>query len=69
VEIAPSILSAGHTFIAGTIDNVTRLRAELVRRGLASVEIEVDGGVGPENIRLPDTPHTTMGSRDHPRAS
>ena len=39
------------TFIAGTIDKVSRLRAELVRRGLEHVEIEVDGGVEPENIR------------------
>ena len=30
---------------------MARLRAELVRRGLEHVEIEVDGGVGPENIR------------------
>ena len=41
----------GQTFIAGTIAKVARLRAELVGRGLEHVEIEVDGGVGPENIR------------------
>ena len=41
----------GQTFIAGTIDKVARLRAELVRRGLEHVEIEVDGGVGAENVR------------------
>jgi hypothetical protein len=41
----------GRAFIAGTIDKVSRLRAELVRRRLEHVEIEVDGGVGPENIR------------------
>ncbi len=41
----------GQAFIAGTIDKVSRLRAELVRRGLEHVKIEVDGGVGPENIR------------------
>jgi pentose-5-phosphate-3-epimerase len=37
-------------FSAGTIDKVTRLRAELVRRGLAHVDIEVDDGVDPDNI-------------------
>jgi len=41
----------GQAFIHGTIGKVARLRAELVRRGLEHVEIEVDGGVGPENIR------------------
>jgi ribulose-phosphate 3-epimerase len=41
----------GQAFIPGTIDKVARLRAELVRRGLEHVEIEVDGGVEPENIR------------------
>jgi len=41
----------GQRFIPGTIDKVARLRAELVRRGLERVEIEVDGGVGLENAR------------------
>ena len=41
----------GQAFIPGTIGKVTRLRAELVQRGLEHVEIEVDGGVDPENIR------------------
>src|SRR5262249_33993382 len=41
----------GQVFIPGTIGKVARLRAELVRRGLEHVAIEVDGGVGPENIR------------------
>jgi ribulose-phosphate 3-epimerase len=41
----------GQSFIPGTIGKVSRLRAELVRRGLDHVEIEVDGGVGAENIR------------------
>ena len=41
----------GQAFIPGTIDKVTRLRAELERRGLEHVEIEVDGGVEQENIR------------------
>jgi ribulose-phosphate 3-epimerase len=41
----------GQAFIPGTIAKVARLRAELVRRGLEHVEIEVDGGVGSENIR------------------
>ena len=41
----------GQAFIPGTIDKVARLRAELVRRGLGHVEIEVDGGVEPENVR------------------
>jgi ribulose-phosphate 3-epimerase len=40
----------GQAFISGTIDKVARLRAELRRRRLDHVEIEVDGGVGPENI-------------------
>ncbi len=30
---------------------VARLRADLFRRGLEHVDIEVDGGVGPENVR------------------
>ena len=41
----------GQAFIPETVDKVARLRAELVRRGLEQVEIEVDGGVGPDNIR------------------
>ena len=41
----------GQSFIPGTIGKVARLRAELVRRGLEHVAIEVDGGVEPENIR------------------
>ena len=41
----------GQAFIPGTIGKVARLRAELVQRGLEHVEIEVDGGVDPENIR------------------
>ena len=41
----------GQAFIPGTIGKVARLRSELVRRGLEHVEIEVDGGVEPENIR------------------
>jgi ribulose-phosphate 3-epimerase len=40
----------GQAFIPETIDKVARLRAELVRRGLEHVEIEVDGGVGPDNM-------------------
>jgi ribulose-phosphate 3-epimerase len=41
----------GQAFIPETVDKVARLRAELVRRSLEHVEIEVDGGVGPDNIR------------------
>src|SRR4029450_913761 len=41
----------GQAFIPGTIGKGRRLRAELVRRGLEHVEIEVDGGVEPDNIR------------------
>jgi len=41
----------GQAFIAGTVDKVARLRADLFRRGLEHVDIEVDGGVGPENVR------------------
>ena len=41
----------GQSFISSTIGKVARLRAELVRRGLEHIEIEVDGGVGLENVR------------------
>src|SRR5262249_1084829 len=41
----------GQRFISGTIGKVARPRAELARRGVDRVEIEVDGGVGPENVR------------------
>ena len=40
----------GQKFIASTVDKVARLRAVLVKRGLERVEIEVDGGVGENNI-------------------
>src|SRR5690606_2338686 len=40
----------GQKFIASSVDKVRRLRAMLVERGLDHVEIEVDGGVGPDNI-------------------
>jgi len=40
----------GQAFIPATIRKVARLRTELVRRDLEHVEIEVDGGVEPENI-------------------
>ena len=40
----------GQAFIAASVDKVARLRAELVRRGLERVAIEVDGGVGADNI-------------------
>jgi ribulose-phosphate 3-epimerase len=40
----------GQRFIAASIDKVARLRRTLVARGLERVEIEVDGGVGPDNI-------------------
>ena len=41
----------GQKFIPSTVSKVARLRAELVRRNLERVEIEVDGGVGADNIR------------------
>jgi ribulose-phosphate 3-epimerase len=41
----------GQKFIRSTVSKVARLRAELVRRNLERVEIEVDGGVGADNIR------------------
>ena len=60
-EILPSIDVAlimsvnpgfgGQKFIESSITKVARLRAELVRRDLDHVEIEVDGGVSRENIR------------------
>jgi ribulose-phosphate 3-epimerase len=40
----------GQPFITASVDKVARLRAELARRGLERVAIEVDGGVGEENI-------------------
>jgi ribulose-phosphate 3-epimerase len=40
----------GQAFIPETVDKVARLHTELVRRGLEHVEIEVDGGVGPDNM-------------------
>ena len=40
----------GQPFIAASVNKVARLRAELARRGLERVAIEVDGGVGPENV-------------------
>jgi len=40
----------GQKFIASSVDKVRRLRRRLVERGLGRVEIEVDGGVGPDNI-------------------
>jgi ribulose-phosphate 3-epimerase len=40
----------GQKFIAATVDKVARLREILARRGLERVEIEVDGGVGEDNI-------------------
>jgi ribulose-phosphate 3-epimerase len=40
----------GQAFIAASVDKVGRLRVELARRGLERVAIEVDGGVGAENI-------------------
>ncbi|MGO9060510.1 MAG: ribulose-phosphate 3-epimerase [Candidatus Binataceae bacterium] len=40
----------GQKFIASTVDKVARLRELLVRRGLERIEIEVDGGVGENNI-------------------
>jgi ribulose-phosphate 3-epimerase len=41
----------GQRFTPSTIGKVARLRTGLVRRGLDRVEIEVDGGVGLENVR------------------
>jgi ribulose-phosphate 3-epimerase len=41
----------GQPFIESSIDKVRRLRTTLRERGLDHVEIEVDGGVGPANIR------------------
>jgi len=40
----------GQKFIASTVDKVARLRDVLIKRGLERVEIEVDGGVGENNI-------------------
>lgn len=40
----------GQPFIASSVDKVARLRRRLRERGLDRVEIEVDGGVGPDNV-------------------
>lgn len=40
----------GQKFIASSVDKVARLKRMLDARGLGHVEIEVDGGVGAENI-------------------
>lgn len=41
----------GQRFIEATVDKVRRLRAELSRRGLDAVDIEVDGGITAETAR------------------
>jgi ribulose-phosphate 3-epimerase len=41
----------GQSFIASTVDKVKRLRAELQRRGLNHVDIEVDGGINPDTAK------------------
>ena len=38
----------GQSFIPSSLDKIRRLRAMLAQRGLHHVEVEVDGGVGPE---------------------
>jgi ribulose-phosphate 3-epimerase len=38
----------GQTFIAGMVDKIARMRAELDRRGLTA-ELEVDGGINAQN--------------------
>jgi ribulose-phosphate 3-epimerase len=40
----------GQAFIPATVDKVARLRAVLRERDLERIAIEVDGGVGPENM-------------------
>jgi ribulose-phosphate 3-epimerase len=41
----------GQAYIESSIDKVRRLRTTLRQRNLDHVDIEVDGGVGPKNIR------------------
>jgi ribulose-phosphate 3-epimerase len=41
----------GQAFIAATVDKVRRLRAMLDARGLAHVDIEVDGGINPTTAK------------------
>jgi ribulose-phosphate 3-epimerase len=41
---------SGQAFIPGALAKAARLRDAIARRGLA-VEIEMDGGIGPANIR------------------
>jgi pentose-5-phosphate-3-epimerase len=38
--------------VPGFLDEMTRLRAELVRRALSTSTFEVDDGGGPDNIRV-----------------
>ena len=38
----------GQSFIPSSLDKIRRLRAMLAQRGLHHMEVEVDGGVGPE---------------------
>jgi ribulose-phosphate 3-epimerase len=40
----------GQSFLPSSLDKIRRLRALVQARGL-STRIEVDGGIGPENIR------------------
>jgi ribulose-phosphate 3-epimerase len=41
----------GQAFIPATVEKVRRLRAMLDERGLAKVDIEVDGGINPETAK------------------
>lgn len=50
----------GQRFIPTSIAKVERVRAELDRRALAGVELEVDGGVGPDNAAALATAGATV---------
>lgn len=41
----------GQSYIPGSTDKIVRLRQMLDQRGLTKVELEVDGGLRPDNVR------------------
>ena len=41
----------GQAFIPSTVEKIRKLRAMLDAKGLAKVDIEVDGGIGPDTVK------------------
>ncbi|MBX7113297.1 MAG: ribulose-phosphate 3-epimerase [Myxococcaceae bacterium] len=41
----------GQAFIPATVEKIRKLRAMLDAKGLAKVDIEVDGGIGPDTVK------------------